>query len=444
MSVYETLAGPKAQLKIENLMPETGRAGQEVFVSFTVTRTSTLHTLLWPIGPVRISDGVNFCWYGTQFLEVSGGGCALPTPVAGTRTIRAYYGGDYNYAAMWSEPVTYSVSSPGGSVPLPAGTEVCGFDPNADYPPQTGFVPVAQLSGAVPSMGLERSINGAIPLSVTVTSPVAASTVNGRSIDVAGTFEGPVNTGITVNGVVAATANGQFLAVAVPVEPGANALDVIATTMTGATATASMTVQASLNPEPLTLEANDQVGQVGFGPFQAVFRMSLDNVPSNTTVSSVSLDLNGDGVNEYTGATLDGAPNAYLFPRPGLYRARMSINGYTGIVAYRHILVRDRVAQRSMLCDIYGYLRDRLAAQDLIGAADVFHPDRRTEYLDLLTIAGAQMPNLAQVLGTIVDGQFDGKIADLMLVRDDVNETRTGYPLRLMQGSGGVWRILEM
>lgn len=46
--------------------------------------------------------------------------------------------------------------------------------------------------------------------------------------------------------------------------------------------------------------------------------------------------------------------------------------------------------------------------------------------------------------GTLVDGPFPGGMADLMLVRDQPDQTRTGYPLRLMQGADGVWRILEM
>ncbi|PZQ10473.1 MAG: hypothetical protein DI564_15915 [Rhodanobacter denitrificans] len=431
-------------IEIGNVVPQTSHAGQGSFVFFTITPVvRPWNTSLLPIGYVRITDGTNSCSYGTQFDEIAGGGCALSSPIAGTRTIRAYFHGDYNYGSAWSEPVTQSVSSPGGATPLPAGTELCGFDPDADYPPQTGFVPIGQLSGGVPSLGLERSIHGAAPVSVTVTSPVATSTVNGRSVDVVGTFEGPVNTGITVNGVVAATANGRFLAVAVPVEPGANTLDVVATTMTGATATASVSVQASADPALIAIEANDQVGQVGFGPFQAVYHMNLDNLPSSVTVSNVRLDLNGDGIWEHEGATLDGAPNAYTFPHPGLYRARLDVN-HGGFVADRYILVRDRIAQRSMLCDIYGYLRDRLAAQDLIGAADVFHPDRRTEYVALLSALGAQMPTFAQQLGTVVDGQFSGGMADLTLVRDQSDETRTGYPLRLMQGSDGVWRILEM
>ncbi len=438
------IAFNKAVIQIGNMVPETAQAGQGSYVFFTITPVSgNWSTSLLPIGYVQITDGTNNCSYGNQFTELSGGGCALGSPAAGTRTIRAYFPGDYNYATAWSEPVTQSVSSPGGAVPLPPGTELCGFDPDADYPLQSGFVPVAQLSGGVPSLGLERSINGSGPLSVTVVSPIAASTVNGRSVDVTGTFQGPVNTGITVNGVVAATANGQFLAVAVPIETGTNTLDVIATTMTGSTATESVTIQANADPAPLVIEAVDLVGQVGLGPFQAVFRVDLDHLPGGVTVSNIGLDLNGDGLAEYRGATLDGAPNAYTFPRPGLYRARVDIN-QGDIVAYRYILVRDRVAQRSMLCDIFGYLRGRLAARDLVSAANAFHPDRRTEYLDVLTTLGAQMPLFAERLGTVVDGQFTGSMADLTLVRDQNDETRSGYPLRLMQGPDGVWRILEM
>lgn len=429
-------------LEISNLIPETIRAGQSSLVFVKVRPIAPPGPNFYPIGPIRISDGTNWCLYGYLTAPVSDGSCELPASAAGPRTLVAYSPGDSTFAAAQSPPVVQSVSSPGGTAPLPPGTELCGFEPSPDDPPQTGFVPIQQIPGAMTSLGIERSITGLAPPGVAITSPSNTGIVHGLAVDVAGTFEGPVNTGITVNGVVAATVGGRFLAVAVPVEAGQNDLQAVATTMTGATATATVSVQVDPAPPPIAFEASDQVGQVGYSPFRAAFRLVLDHLPSGTTAGHLSIDFDGNRFWDYEGPTPD-APNAYLYAHPGLYRAQVKLNGNT-FAAERYILVRDRIVQRSMLCDVYGYLRDRLAAQDLTGARHAFHEDRRAEYLDLLTALGVQMPVFAQRLGTIADGQFSGGMADLLLVRDQSDQTRSGYPMRLMQGTDGVWRILEM
>jgi YVTN family beta-propeller protein len=429
-------------LEIGHILPETIRAGQSSLVFVKVKPIAPPGPNFYPIGPIRISDGTNWCLFGYLNAPVADGSCEMPATSAGPRTLVAYSRGDSTFAAAQSPPVVQSVSSPGGTAPLPPGTELCGFEPSPEDPPQTGFVPIRQVAGAMASLGIDRSIAALAPPSVAITSPSNAATVHGRAVDVAGTFEGPVNTGITVNGVVAATVGGRFLAVAVPVEAGQNDLQAVATTMTGATATATVSVQVDPAPPPIAFEASDQVGQVGYGPFRAAFRLVLDHLPSGTTPGHLMIDFDGNRFWDYEGPTPD-APSAYLYAHPGLYRAQVKLNGNT-FAAERYILVRDRIVQRSMLCDVYGYLRDRLAAQDLTGAGHAFHEDRRAEYLDLLTALGVQMPVFAQRLGTIADGQFSGSMADLLLVRDQPDETRSGYPLRLMQGTDGVWRILEM
>jgi hypothetical protein len=54
------------------------------------------------------------------------------------------------------------------------------------------------------------------------------------------------------------------------------------------------------------------------------------------------------------------------------------------------------------------------------------------------------MPALAQQLGYIANGYLGAGFADLILVRDNPDQTRSGYPMRMTQGSDGTWRISEM
>ena len=51
---------------------------------------------------------------------------------------------------------------------------------------------------------------------------------------------------------------------------------------------------------------------------------------------------------------------------------------------------------------------------------------------------------MAQQLGYVANGYFEIGYCELILVRDNANQTRSGYPMRITQGADGTWRISEM
>src|SRR5207244_4576516 len=61
-------------------------------------------------------------------------------------------------------------------------------------------------------------------VSVSIASPPNGATINADTVTVSGTFQGPANTGITVNGIAAIVTGGTFIVAAVPLQPGANTL----------------------------------------------------------------------------------------------------------------------------------------------------------------------------------------------------------------------------
>ncbi|MGH8041755.1 MAG: hypothetical protein ACREPN_06910, partial [Rudaea sp.] len=118
-----------------------------------------------------------------------------------------------------------------------------GFETTTSNPASTSS------PGAILSPGVATSITGG-SLAVTITYPANSATVNGPTTEIAGTFTGPTDTGITVNGVVAYTDGGNFLASAVPLQAGANTINVTATTITGNTASTSIGLtQGSGSPD---------------------------------------------------------------------------------------------------------------------------------------------------------------------------------------------------
>lgn len=322
--------------------------------------------------------------------------------------------------------------------------ELCGIDSIfADGWEAAGFVPITQVAGGISSPGLTADIIGSGTLGVAITSPATGSTTSDATVDVFGTYTGPVNTGVAVNNITGYVANGQFLIPSVPLVPGANTLSIQATTLPGNTATASSSVSQSGGASLVSVQADHAIG---FAPFNVGFRYAVGALPLSATVQSVAVNFHSTGTDDYTGP-LSGAPSSFTYAQPGLYKMRIVVtdsNSQT-YTAYRSVLIQDFAAQRGMLCDVYGYVKDRLTAQDATGASTAYQPVVRTDFLNYFTGLGASMPSTAQNLGVVVDGQLGIGFADLLLLRDDtVAQTRSGFPMRMTQSTDGVWRISEM
>jgi hypothetical protein len=323
---------------------------------------------------------------------------------------------------------------------IPVGSEFCGIDSIfANGFESLVFTPATQLPGGGVSPGLTQDIIGSGTLTVSITT---SGTTSDAYMDVVGTFVGPVNTGISVNGVAGYTANGQFVVPNVPLTAGSNALTATATTLPGATATAPGSITQSGSATPITVVPERPVG---FAPFAESFKYLIGTLPGNASISSVTINFKGSGGNDYSGS-LAAAPTSYTYQQAGLYTAQFQFTDSNSVVytIKRSVLIQDITVQRGMLCDVYGYLRDRLNAQDASGAANAFQPAERTTYLNFFNTLGTNMPTAAGQLGVIVNGLVGVGYGDFLLVQDNSDQTRSGYPLRMTQSGDGVWRISEM
>lgn len=326
---------------------------------------------------------------------------------------------------------------------IPAGSELCGIDSIfADGFETPSFIPINQSIGGIVSPGLTQDITGTGALSVTITSPATGATTGDSTVDVSGTFVGPVNTGIAVNGIAGYTSSSQFLVPNVPLISGANTLSLTATILPGATATNTGSITQSGTATPIVV-ATDR--PIGYAPFVEHFTYLIGALPGNATINAVAINFKGTGGNDYSGP-LANAPKSYTYQQPGLYTAQFQFTDSNNAVytIKRSVLIQDLVVQRGVLCDVYGYLRNRLNAQDATNAGYALQPVIRNDYISFFNQLGASMPATAQQLGVIVDGQLGIGFADLLLVRDNPDQSRSGFPLRLTLGTDGVWRISEM
>jgi hypothetical protein len=230
-----------------------------------------------------------------------------------------------------------------------------------------------------------------------------------------------------------------------PLQNGPNTFDIVATTLPGATATAiaSATGSQGTGTLPLTITVDRPSG---YAPAQFTFAYSIGALPLGATVHSVIVDFDSDGAPDYSGPSLTGAPTTHTYTVPGVYTASIAVIDSNGnsYQSRRAVAVVDFTAQRSMLCDVYGYLKARLNARDAEGAASAYQPESRDAYSSLFNAAGSSMPSIASELGVIAEGMLGNGFSELTIVRDNDDQTRNGFPLRMTQGSDGVWRIAEM
>lgn len=322
--------------------------------------------------------------------------------------------------------------------------ELCGIDSifYNGFETSTGNPASTTAHGAILSPGVATSITGP-SLAVTITYPVNGATVNGPTTEVAGSFTGPTDTGITVNGVVAYVDGGKFLASAVPLQAGSNTINVAATTITGNTASASIGLtQGSASPDAVTLSV---ARPESYAPFLVNFTPNVGTLPGGASVASLSIDYNGDGVDDVTNPS-PGVTLTYLATQPNLYAARLTVTDSNNVTytAYAHYMVEDLTRQSGMLCDVYGYMKQRLNAQDSAGALTAIDPNAQDEYQALFTNNASALPAYVVNLGNIVDGYLTGNTATFIVVRQNVDQTLSGFHIEFSQSADGTWRIAGM
>jgi len=325
--------------------------------------------------------------------------------------------------------------------------EVCGIDSifadGFEAAPAT-YPPLASLPGVIQSPGAAVSIIGPGTFSVSIASPANGAVIASTATEVTGTYTGPTDTGIVVNGHVASVDGGNFYVANLNLQPGSNTLNVTATKLTGETATSSISVTQTSSAVPVLLN----LGRVAsYAPFRVHFYPVIGTFPGGATVQSVAIDYNGDNVDDVTNPA-PGADLNYLAQQPGLYRARLTVKDSNNVtyIAYHNYLVEDFPRQSGMLCDVYGYMRTKLSAAspDINGALVAVHPTEQSKFQSIWTTFGSALPAFATNLGVIATGTLDGIFGNFLVVRQNPDNSLSGFRMEFLQDDSGVWRISDM
>lgn len=287
-------------------------------------------------------------------------------------------------------------------------------------------------------MGIAPVPYGGTP-TITITDPASSGSIAGRTLQLRGTISGPINTGVSVNGIPAFVQGNQFVTPLLTLpSSGSTSMTATATTLDGATATDSKTLTASasngvrlISPKPAEF-------------FNRPVKFALE-VDSAISIQQLTVDFNGDGTPEFTGTDPLLVPNTYTYAQPGFYtaEARITTNQSTILVSKTIHAANDVTELRTRACSVYGALRARLIANDVLGAINVFPADNRSLYQAMFNALGSNRPVFAGRLGTIATGLLSLHGASMTVITTDEGQPQA-YRVRIEQGGDGVWRIEEL
>lgn len=328
---------------------------------------------------------------------------------------------------------------------IPIGSELCGIDSIFVNGFESTVPPLTSYPGSLVSPGVSQSIAGPPTFSITITDPPNSASVPGSTTPVVGTFSGPTNTGIVVNGQIAQVSGNQFLVPSVAIAGTSTPIMATATKMTGETTTFSIgaTGGATAPPVALTIALS-----AGFTPFSANFAYSVGSLPNSGTVTYVGIDANADGTDDIVNPTAS-TPLVYIQKNAGLYHAKLTLkdNHNVTYTAYVYYIVRATNEINGMLCDVYGYMKQQLTAPGgpfITNALNAIHPNAQSEFQSVFSAAGSGLPSYVGNLGSIVSGTLGTTFVSYLVVRQNPDLTLSGYHMEFTQDAAGVWRIGDM
>ena len=276
------------------------------------------------------------------------------------------------------------------------------------------------------------------PLALTVTSPVEGASIPGDFVLIGGTYQAPPNSGVTVNGKVAASdGQGNFIVNNFPLAPGVNTLTISLASADGQTNTLTRTVSSTgvapfrisadwdsaLAPATVTLSASHR----GTGPITAV---QITNLTGGVGDASV----------------FDGTSLVKLtFAKAGIYTPSVTVtdadgNSYTQTVV---IVVQDKTALDQKLKAIWNSFTATLATSDTQTASTFLSSSARIRYAPVFNTLASQMPTIVAKWGIPQTGALDTEIAEYTIGRIISSEKRRYFILLLRDGRG-VWQIDTM
>jgi len=252
---------------------------------------------------------------------------------------------------------------------------------------------------------------------------------------VRGTFQGPLNTGITVNGRIAYASSGNFMLNALPLVEGSNTIAAIATSPAGESAAATVAV-SSLGAAPDLVLHADVTG--GSSPLLVTFTYDLR---SRHPVKKLAIDFDGDGRDDFsTNEPPSAVQSAYT--HGGLYAATLTVTDRSGHVhkAGAAIQVTSGDMRDSLFHSVWNSMTASLARRDITTALQSLNARAREKYAPIFNELSSDLP---AIVASYSNPQFVTErpgYLEYAVARPIDGETKI-FLVHLLRDADGVWRM---
>lgn len=355
-----------------------------------------------------------------------------------------------------------SINEPGSSVMLNNAQAFNAQGPNPQFPqpPDLAFSwgltlqPGAndiQLSAVDPAGNVSSTAHtlnfggggGGAP-QVAIQSPAAGATIADDQVIVSGTWSGPSNTGITVNGVIAAIDGNRFFAT-VPLAPGANTITVVATAPDG-TQVSSTAEVASTGPSPTRVTASTLQG---FAPLEVQFTVTSDReIQSVDGNFAVGYEVCGGELGCHQPGLFSVSatePLSFTYEEPGSYEAVFNVRHTDGTTVTKtlRIIVQNQEQIDQQLRQVWAGLTSALARGDKATAMQHLNTRAQNKYGPVFD---ALLPNMGTIVASfsvLQVHEIDETVGSYAVNRiiDGLNRIFFIYFIR---DGDGVWRLDSM
>lgn len=407
------------------------------------TATSAPYTLSWtnvPAGSYNLtakaSDNVGAVTVSAP-LSVTVNANSLPTislssPAAGTSPF-----------APAKIVLTAAASDSDGTiakVEFFEGTTLLGTVTSAPYTLNWANVAAGSYSVTAKATDDLGGTTESTPLSLTVitpafviNAPTDGATIAGNTVLVSGTINAPSNSGIKVNGQIAAIdTDGMFYA-HVPLTTGANTISVTITTLQGQKTTQSTTVNSNGTTSPILISVDRLQGLV---PMTAKFSLR------NTGEVDSTVQFNGNMFTVPAGTTI---PVSLGVQSPGAHPVTIiATDSQGGTITRNYVVVGHDAAQTDqMFKSIWNGMNNALVASDNEAALQYLNPLARAKYGPVFDTLRAEMPDIVASYSQPKAGRISSEFAEYVVNRviDGINHV---FFLYFLKDVDGVWRIDSM
>ncbi|RFC32156.1 MAG: 40-residue YVTN family beta-propeller repeat-containing protein [Candidatus Nitrotoga sp. MKT] len=272
---------------------------------------------------------------------------------------------------------------------------------------------------------------------LTIASPADGASINGDSILVSGTLLAPINTGVTVNGVVANVDNGKFYANNVPLQPGANTLTVIYTQADGTAATQTRSVNsAGTNPFQVTADA-----YTGAAPLSVNLAVTSQ---TGSPIETIDVDPGGNGSVDSITANGPNGSVSLAYPAPGTYIVNVMVTDALGSHSQAvAITVWDPAQMDSFFNAVWTGMNNALIAGDKAKALSYLNASAQVKYGPVFDALLSFMPEIIASYSPLARASLSPGIGEYAVKRINNGNAQIFF-IYFLQDMRGIWQIDEM